>query len=641
QVYANNDLGLLNFQLHPDWPTVPYGYMLYTHDPGYEDDCLVEPFFCEKDHRLVRVEVDLEEATQTVTCGSQEILINDWCTGSSHHGGGGMAFMPNGDMVLAVGDMSKAAQSDAGDGEENTCLIDEYGLPQGNFRAQLDDFNEGKLLRISSESLVMTSSTSSSSTGFLVRDTDFWLEAKGFRNPFRLAVIPESGDVVIADVGLDNAESLKVVPNPVDAVTGASMPNYGWPCIEGDEWIPEETAQWLVDNESDACDAVRGTTLGLPLVVDYDELKTQAGAGEVDWVPPAFVYLDGTIDSEYPDMCTTTQSSVSAVHVYDGVHLPERYQSTLFVGDYSKDCVFYFDVDETTGAVDWSTPHVLFENRAIVDFTTDPKTGIMYAIDAKYSILMRISAIGGTLSSGGPSIVLEADVIDGPVPLEVTIDASGSSDVEGIVLLEWDCDGDGVYEAESDWTVATARSHTCTYTEDGTYEPSVRATNSLDESAVRSIEIEAGEVVAAVTPAPSVAVTDAPVATIAPVAPPIGGTLESPVELEWELNEANGVFSGEIEMGVATMDNFWGQTTTRGFNGQIPGPTIRMEACQTYQLTYINNLEGPNPSGDWNSMKDPNTTNIHTHGLHISGESPADDVLYVQLEPGESHTCKD
>lgn len=51
--------------------------------------------------------------------------------------------------------------------------------------------------------------------------------------------------------------------------------------------------RWLVDNESDACDHVRGTVLGEPLDVDYDELKTQAAAGEVDWVPPAFVYLDG------------------------------------------------------------------------------------------------------------------------------------------------------------------------------------------------------------------------------------------------------------------------------------------------------------------------------------------------------------
>lgn len=73
----------------------------------FEDDCLVEPFFCEKDHRLVRVEVNLNEATNTVTCGAQEILINDWCTGSNHHGGGGMDFMPNGDMMVAVGDLSK------------------------------------------------------------------------------------------------------------------------------------------------------------------------------------------------------------------------------------------------------------------------------------------------------------------------------------------------------------------------------------------------------------------------------------------------------------------------------------------------------------------------------------------------------
>lgn len=46
-------------------------------------------------------------------------------------------------------------------------------------------------------------------------------------------------------------------------------------------------------------------------------------------------------------------------------------------------------------------------------------------------------------------------------------------------MLEWDCAGDGVFEAESDWTVPAARAHACTYTVDGTYEPSVRATNSL------------------------------------------------------------------------------------------------------------------------------------------------------------------
>lgn len=39
----------------------------------------------------------------------------------------------------------------------------------------------------------------------------------------------------------------------------------------------------------------------------------------------------------------------------------------------------------------------------------------MYAIDAKFSILIKITAIGGPLSSGGPDVDLEADVVEGPV----------------------------------------------------------------------------------------------------------------------------------------------------------------------------------------------------------------------------------
>lgn len=73
----------------------------------------------------------------------------------------------------------------------------------------------------------------------------------------------------------------------------------------------------------------------------------------------------------------------------------------------------------------------------------------------------------------------------------MTIDASGSSDPDGIVTLEWDCEGDGVYEEASDWSVPAARAYTCTYMADGTYEPSARATNSLVRH-VRSLCPEAG-----------------------------------------------------------------------------------------------------------------------------------------------------
>lgn len=87
---------------------------------------------------------------------------------------------------------------------------------------------------------------------------------------------------------------------------------------------------------------------------------------------------------------------------------------------------------------------------------------------------------------------------------------------------------------------------------------------------MKSLEVLAGEVAQpAPTPAPSAAATEAAAITTAPVAPPLGESLESLVNLEWELNDATGVLTGEIEMGAVTIDNFWGVTTTRAFNGQV------------------------------------------------------------------------
>lgn len=85
------------------------------------------------------------------------------------------------------------------------------------------------------------------------------------------------------------------------------------------------------------------------------------------------------------------------------------------------------------------------------------------------------------------------------------------------------------------------------------------------------MEIVAGNAVAA-TEAPTPSPVSVPtMPTSAPVAPPVGSVVESPPELEWEVNEDTGVFFGELELGVVTVENFWGKTTTRGFNGQVCG----------------------------------------------------------------------
>jgi len=75
--------------------------------------------------------------------------------------------------------------------------------------------------------------------------------------------------------------------------------------------------------------------------------------------------------------------------------------------------------------------------------------------------------------------------------------------------------------------------------------------------------------------------------------------------------------------------------TTRLFNGQYPGPTLRLKAGDELQVHFTNQLEDQGRPYVHNEMSAPDETNLHFHGLHVSGELPSDDVTYV-IQPGDS-----
>eukprot|EP00494_Astrolonche_serrata_P024020 UN24278 len=79
------------------------------------------------------------------------------------------------------------------------------------------------------------------------------------------------------------------------------------------------------------------------------------------------------------------------------------------------------------------------------------------------------------------------------------------------------------------------------------------------------------------------------------------------------------------------------QYYTRTFNGGIPGPTLRLKRGTTVEIEY-HNLLGDNVPGEKaeNTIKYPNTTNLHTHGLHVSPNRPGDDQLFTRVEPGSA-----
>jgi len=94
-------------------------------------------------------------------------------------------------------------------------------------------------------------------------------------------------------------------------------------------------------------------------------------------------------------------------------------------------------------------------------------------------------------------------------------------------------------------------------------------------------------------------------------------------------------------------------TQIRAYNGNVPGPTFRVNAGDELKLV-VNNLLPPNPppptagSTSFDYCNNPNmdsnphcfnSTHLHTHGLHVSPETAnniaSDDVL-MEIDPGKS-----
>ncbi len=116
-----------------------------------------------------------------------------------------------------------------------------------------------------------------------------------------------------------------------------------------------------------------------------------------------------------------------------------------------------------------------------------------------------------------------------------------------------------------------------------------------------------------------------------------GNLITDPIEFQWTYHPVSATnpeayYSGTMEVGDTTFTFNNGETLTtraykqKGFAYSIPGPTLKMTPGNKYVLSLHNLLPYEPKSMQMNVYKDPNIVNLHTHGLHISGESPGDDV---------------
>ena len=478
------DRGLLGMALPPNFPTDPHVYVLYAYDapiggtaPTWNDACPTPPGPT-TDGCLVSGRVSRLQISGNVMTGTEQVLINDWCQQFPSHSIGTLLFGRDGYLYVTGGDGASFNNVDYGQ-YGNTYAGDQAnpcGDPPGATGTALSPPGaEGGALR--SQSVRRTDGPATldgtvlridPATGAGVSGNPFFaspdanarrIVAYGLRNPFRITQRPGTDELWIGDVGWNTWEEI----NRVVAPASATASNFGWPCYEGSS--PQSGYQGAGLNLCSSLYSTPGSVLA-----------------------PYYTYNHSACVVNYTG-CHTGGSSITGVAFYQGGSYPTQYNGALFFADHTRNEIWamlpgtnglpdpsrlqsFVGVDATGGAAGHP-----------VDLKIGPGGDLFY-VDMDDGTVHRISYAA---ANQPPTAVITANPTNGPVPLTVSFDGTGSFDPEGKPLsYSWDLNGDGTF---GDATGPTA---SYTYTTAGVYHPSLRVTDDQGASGTASVTVTAG-----------------------------------------------------------------------------------------------------------------------------------------------------
>jgi glucose/arabinose dehydrogenase/PKD repeat protein len=478
------DRGLLGMALAPTFPADPYLYVLYAYDaaigataPTWNDGCPTPPG-ATTDGCVISARVSRLQISGNVMTGSEQVLVNDWCQQFPSHSIGTLLFGRDGYLYVSGGDGASFNNVDygqygasyAGD-NANPCgdppgtvgtVLTPPGAEGGSLRSQSVRRTDGpatlngSVLRIdpASGAGVPGNPFYSSSDADARR-----IVAYGLRNPFRITQRPGTDELWIGDVGWSTWEEVDRVVAPASVAAS----NFGWPCYEG----------------ASAQGGYQGAGLNL-----CSSLYSTPGSV----VAPYYAYNHSACVVAYTG-CHTGGSSITGMAFYQGGSYPTQYNGALFFADHTRDEIWAM-LPGTNGLPDPSNLQSFVGVDATggaaghpVDLKIGPGGDLFY-VDMDDGTVHRITY---TAANQPPTAAITADPTNGPVPLTVTFDGTGSSDPEGKPLsYSWDLNGDGTFGD------ATGSSAMSTYSTAGVYTARLRVTDDQGASDTASVTITAG-----------------------------------------------------------------------------------------------------------------------------------------------------
>jgi glucose/arabinose dehydrogenase len=454
EVYNLNDRGLLGLALDPQFSAAhPYVYVLYAYDappgqeapfwgePGEDGDACPDPpgsetSGCVIQGRLSRLTADFN----TDKSVEEKPMITDWCQQFSSHSVGDLQFDSEGNLWASGGEGASFTKVDWGQygfPQVNPCgdppagvggLEEPPGAEGGALRSQNSQKLGGKIIRIDPETGEGVPGNPLFAS-FGASENERRIVGKGFRNPFRFAIDPDTKEVYVDNVGSSVYEEIdRFSPSP------SQLFNSGWPCYEG----PEKRELY----------EKRGLKV-------CDDLYATPGS-----TSQPFFYYSHNSGVTPEDPCPYEPgSAISGLAFYEGNEYP-GYHGALFFADAVRGCIYVMRTGED-GRPDPSKVEPFLTEGGLypgVDIEMGPEGDLFYASlytdeNGEYGpgAIHRIH-----YDPNAPRAKLKADQTFGPLTLTVHFDASESSGPSGQPLeYEWDLNGDGKFDPPTGASTAT------------------------------------------------------------------------------------------------------------------------------------------------------------------------------------------
>jgi glucose/arabinose dehydrogenase len=523
-VYQNSEMGLQTVTLDPDFATNHWVYLYYSPPLDTPAGAAPERLPAGQDDSYWKQWQGYDSLTRYKWTGDkldlttgQEIIRVDTNRGQCCHVAGDVDFDAKGNLYLSTGGNTPASGPNVnGYNPINDAATYNPGLDERRGSGNTNDLR-GKILRIH----VQDDGSYTVPDGNLfpagTAKTRPEIFVMGLRNPYRLSVDKATGAVSWGDYGPDagNADPNRGPMGYVEWNTTTKPLNSGWPFCTGDNTHPYRDFDFATLTPGPAFDCS----------APVNDSRWNTGLKDLPPAHPATLwYGDKDTDQPWPELTAFRgpggpggQAPMGGpVYHYDADNpssgkFPKYWDGKAFLAEFSQDYVAALTLDGPDGPVS-KIENVLpnsersengippWDNPMDLEFGPD---GALYVLDYGDGFfrqnpdagLYRIEYAEGDKA---PTAVIAAQPSSGHAPLDVTFDASGSTDPEGSALTyQWDLDGDGTFDA-------TGPKAGRTYTGNGQFQARLKVTDPQGKTGLTSHQITVGNT------APTVKITEPP-----------------------------------------------------------------------------------------------------------------------------------